>query len=147
MLLGTYNVTVNITKRYHNSISADSTVNVAEPTSCYHEVYAFDIKYDGSVGTLAIPGEFSTVGESSLVHQCGIDSSSEQCTLTNITCTCVTSFIKLCSLESFGLNATIAVVLCVAVVSLVVPVAVVVTVLVKTYLSVSCMLSKCMMGN
>ena len=78
LLVGTYsNVTVNITKRYRNSISADTTVNVVEPTSCYHEVYAFDIEYDGSMGTLAIPGQLSTEGESSLVPQCGIDSSSE----------------------------------------------------------------------
>ena len=41
--------------------SANATLNVAEPTSCYQEVYAFDIEYDEGVGTMAIPGQLSTV--------------------------------------------------------------------------------------
>ena len=71
------NVTVNITRRHGISNGANATVNVIEPTSCYQEVYAFDIECNGGIGTLAIPGQISTVGESSIVSQCETDSSSE----------------------------------------------------------------------
>ena len=78
VLQGTYNnVTVNITRERGISKSANATVNVTEPTSCYQEVYAFDIECNGGIGTLAIPGQISTVGESSMVPQCETDSSSE----------------------------------------------------------------------
>ena len=78
VLQGTYNnVTVNVTRRHGIGNSVSATVNVAEPTPCYQEVYAFDIEYDGGVGTLAIPGQLSTVGESSMFPQCEQDSTSE----------------------------------------------------------------------
>ena len=51
------NETVNIIRKYHVDDIAEVKVNVAEPTSCYHGVYAFDIEYNGSVGTLAVPGQ------------------------------------------------------------------------------------------
>ena len=50
------NETVNITRKYVNGIT-ELKVNVTEPTACYHGVHAFDIEYDGSVGTLAVPGQ------------------------------------------------------------------------------------------
>jgi hypothetical protein len=67
VLLGTYdNVTAIITRRHQSSGSANAIVNVDEPTSCYHKVYAFDIEHDGGIGVLAVPGQASTVGESSM---------------------------------------------------------------------------------
>ena len=76
VLLGTYNnVTVNISRTHPNSESVTDTVNVELPTFCYNEMYAFDIEYDGSIGTLAIPGHLNTMGESSMVPQCDINSS------------------------------------------------------------------------
>ena len=78
VLLGTYsNVTINITRTHHNSESVNGTVNVEEPTFCYNKMYAFDIEYDGGIGTLTIPGHIDIKGESSMMPQCDINSSSE----------------------------------------------------------------------
>ena len=76
LLLSTYNnVTANITRSHHSSKSANATVDVEVPTSCYNEVYAFDIEYDGGIGTLAIPGHLiNTMGESNMVPQCDLNS-------------------------------------------------------------------------
>ena len=81
VLVGTYNnVTVIISRRYQISDSANATINVAEPVSCYHEVYALDIEHDGGVGTLAVPGQLSPVRDSSMEpSECELNSSGEQC--------------------------------------------------------------------
>ena len=81
VLMGTYdNITAIVTKRYQGSGSANATVNVAEPTSCYHEVHAFDIERDGGVSALAIPGELGTMGDSCMEPPvCEVNSSSEYC--------------------------------------------------------------------
>ena len=78
VLVGTYdNVTTIITRR-ESSESATATVNVAEPATCYHEVYAFDVEHDGGVGTLEVPGWLSPVGDSSMeTPECELNSSSE----------------------------------------------------------------------
>ena len=79
VLMGTYdNTTAIISRRYQGSGSANATVNVAEPVSCYHEVYAFDIEHDGGVGTLAVPGRLSPVRDLSMEpSECELNSSSE----------------------------------------------------------------------
>ena len=38
-------------------------------------MYAFDIEYDGGIGTLTIPGHINIKGESSMVPQCDMNSS------------------------------------------------------------------------
>ena len=79
VFVGMYdNVTATISRRYQSSDSANATVNVAEPATCYHEVYAFDIEHDGGIGTLVIPGWLSPVGDSSMEPpECELNSSSE----------------------------------------------------------------------
>lgn len=65
VLQGMYNnATVNLT----STRNCDNVIKVIEPTSYYHNVHAFDIDYNGGVGTLAIPGYLE--GESSIVSPC-----------------------------------------------------------------------------
>ena len=44
------NITANLEQ------NGSKVLNVSHPLSCYHEIFAFDIESDGSVGTLAVPG-------------------------------------------------------------------------------------------
>ena len=56
VLVGEYdNITANLSNLEENS---SKVLNVSHPLSCYHEIFAFDIESDGSVGTLAVPGVF-----------------------------------------------------------------------------------------
>ena len=56
------NITVNLDQ------NGCEVLNVSHPLSCYHEIFAFDIESDGSVGTLAIPGVL--VGERDDISSC-----------------------------------------------------------------------------
>ena len=47
---------VNLTKN-PNTNSTTLTVSLEHPPSCYTGVEAFDIEADGSIGTLAVPGQ------------------------------------------------------------------------------------------
>ena len=49
---------VNLT-RDPNTNSATLTITLEHPPSCYTGVEAFDIEFDGSVGSLAIPGQLA----------------------------------------------------------------------------------------
>ena len=53
---GLDNTTVNLTRNY-NSSEAVGFFNLPFPLSCYHQVYAFDIEADGSIGIMPLPGE------------------------------------------------------------------------------------------
>ena len=79
VFVGMYdNETAIITRRNQSSDSAKATINVPEPATCYHEVYAFDIEHDGGVGTLEVPGRLSPVGDTSMEPpECELNSSSE----------------------------------------------------------------------
>ena len=54
---------VNLTKN-QNSNSTTLTVTLEHPQSCYTGVEAFDIEADGSVGSLAVPGQLKLGTES-----------------------------------------------------------------------------------
>ena len=47
------NVTANLSNLEQNYLKV---LTISHPLSCYHEIFAFDIESDGSVGTLAVPG-------------------------------------------------------------------------------------------
>ena len=50
VLVGEFgNITANLE---HNG---SEVLNISHPLSCYHEIFAYDIESDGSVGTLAVP--------------------------------------------------------------------------------------------
>ena len=39
-------------------VCATGRIDISDwPFSCYHELFAFDIESDGSVGAMAVPGE------------------------------------------------------------------------------------------
>ncbi len=46
-----------ILTRNQSTNSSTTTVALEYPPSCYTGVEAFDIEYDGSVGSLAVPGQ------------------------------------------------------------------------------------------
>ena len=51
VLVGEFdNITANVEQ------NGCEVLNVSHPLSFYHEIFAFDIESDGSVGTLAVPG-------------------------------------------------------------------------------------------
>jgi hypothetical protein len=50
---------VNLT-RNPSTNSSTTTVTLEHPPSCYTGVEAFDIEFDGSVGSLAVPGQLAT---------------------------------------------------------------------------------------
>lgn len=54
---------VNLTK-HPNANSTNLTISLEHPGSCYTEVEAFDIEADGSVGSLAVPGQLDLGAES-----------------------------------------------------------------------------------
>ena len=75
VLQGMYkNVTLNLTRKHSTSNCDKVVVKVAELTTYFYKVYAFDIDYYGGVGILAIPGQLA--GESSTVPPCSTDSPS-----------------------------------------------------------------------
>ena len=47
------NTTVNITREF---LCTTGIIHLTLPLSCHREVIGFDIEFDGSVGTLAVPG-------------------------------------------------------------------------------------------
>lgn len=47
------NITVKLTR---DADEVEMDVNVTYSPSCYNNVVAYDIEYDGSIGNLAIPG-------------------------------------------------------------------------------------------
>ena len=49
------NATATLTRGDATTIS--EVINTTRPLSCYRELYGFDIESNGSVGTLAVPGE------------------------------------------------------------------------------------------
>ena len=54
VLVGEFgNITINLEQ------NGCDILNVSHPLSFYHEIFAFDIETDGSVGTLAVPGVFN----------------------------------------------------------------------------------------
>ena len=56
VLVGDYNnVSVTLLMNQTNS----EIINVTTSVSCYKRVIAFDIEYDGQIGTLAVPGKVS----------------------------------------------------------------------------------------
>ena len=55
VLVGDFgDLAVNLTRENNTNV-----INVTHPLFCYYEVFGFDIEYDGSVGTLAVPGVIS----------------------------------------------------------------------------------------
>ena len=56
VLVGDYNnVSVTLLMNQTNS----EIINVTTSVSCYKRVIAFDIEYDGQIGTLAVPGKLA----------------------------------------------------------------------------------------
>ena len=51
-----YIVNLNLTRNISTN-AATTTVTLEHPSSCYTGVEAFDIESDGSVGSLAVPGQ------------------------------------------------------------------------------------------
>ena len=59
VLIGEFgNITGNLTKD-SMCLTQTELLNVTHPPSNYYEVFGFDIESDGSVETLAVPGEIS----------------------------------------------------------------------------------------
>ena len=60
VLVGEFdNATGNLTR--DSTLSATGAISVLNPTSYYFKVFAFDIESDGSVDTLAVPGELRNI--------------------------------------------------------------------------------------
>ena len=57
---------INLT-RDMNTNSASTTVTLEHPPPCYTGVEAFDIEFDGSVGSLAVPGQLGGRLETSCI--------------------------------------------------------------------------------
>ena len=49
--------TMNISRNYK---SAQKTVNITQPLSCYSRMFAFDIEFNGTISNLTIEGQIST---------------------------------------------------------------------------------------
>ena len=56
VLVGDYN---NVSVTLLMNLTNSEIINVTTSVSCYKRVIAFDIEYDGQVGTLAVPGKLS----------------------------------------------------------------------------------------
>ena len=56
VLVGDYN---NVSVTLLMNLTNTEIINVTTSVSCYKRVIAFDIEYDGQVGTLAVPGKLS----------------------------------------------------------------------------------------
>ena len=61
------NTTVKLTRGVY---SEEATISTVYPTSCYKRVIAYDIEYDGSVGSLAVPGKLLANTTSNSAAQC-----------------------------------------------------------------------------
>ena len=56
------NVTRILTRSTINSDVVEEYVNTTHPLPCYTGVFGYDIESDGTIGTLAVPGEIMTDG-------------------------------------------------------------------------------------
>ena len=61
-----YKLNVNLTRNISTN-SANTTVILEHPPFCYTGVEAFDIESDGSVGSLAVPGQLGGRLETSCI--------------------------------------------------------------------------------
>ena len=66
---GDANSTSENLKREGVDMSAMKVMNLTESTACIREIFGYDIESNGSVGTLAVPGEL--FGNVSLLVNCG----------------------------------------------------------------------------
>ena len=56
ILVGEYN---NVSVTLLMNLTNSEIINVTNSVSCYKRVVAFDVEYDGQVGTLAVPGKLA----------------------------------------------------------------------------------------
>ena len=66
VLTGFREYKINLTRNI-NTNSATTIVTLEHPPSCYTGVEAFDIESDGSVGSLAVPGQLGGRSETPCV--------------------------------------------------------------------------------
>ena len=62
VLTGLKEYNLNLTRDNISTNAATTSVTLEHPPSCYTGVEAFDVKSDGSVGSLAVPGQLKLGG-------------------------------------------------------------------------------------